>query len=54
MKKSGEDLSRAQDQMEIRRKLLASGKVRLAPKRPQPPPKQKDEETTAEDRATGS
>ncbi len=43
MKKTDEALSKAQEQAQIYRELLESGKVRLVPEKPAPSPKQKDE-----------
>lgn len=48
MKKSSEDLSRLQEQTDYRRALLESGGIRLIKERPQPTPKQKDEELKTE------
>ena len=43
MKKSSEDLRRAQEAMDLRKSLLESGKIRLTPEKHQPSPKQKDQ-----------
>lgn len=51
MKKSSEDLKQAQEAMDLRRKMLEAGKIRLAPEKTQRPLKQKEEEKLQE---TGS
>lgn len=51
MKKSSEDLSRIQDDTDLRKSLLRSGKIRLTKEQPPPRPKQKDEEIKLEEGA---
>jgi hypothetical protein len=43
MKKTSEELSEAQEQATIRRRLLESGKIRLIRPEPKPSGRQKDE-----------
>lgn len=49
MKKSGEDLRQAQEDMERRKRLLEFGKIHLDPKPVHPPIKQKDQEEIHQD-----
>ena len=44
MKKSSEDLSRAQEATDERQELLEKGKIRLAPIRAEHPPAQKEDQ----------